>query len=227
MTIVSRAFRRAVAGRCRVLMIPLEGIELQLHRRETKVVSDPTLRSVEELYTVGDVLGKGGFGEVKKAFHLEESRYYAIKFIPEGQAGSASHSLDEAARARYLRYLREEIEILKRVQHSHIVQFKEAVRYGAQGLGASVWPMCNATPLQLCPSGLVMELMHGGDLEQYLHGHGPLCEFKLAARARDILTATSTTQAEWNTKYLAHQICSALAVSDPHGADVSFTLTLS
>lgn len=58
-----------------------------------------------------------------------------------------------------------------------------------------------------------MELMPGGDLHQYLHERGKLCECVLWRLVFNFHRMLSLIAAEQNTKYLAHQICSALAVS--------------
>lgn len=163
-TIVSHSFVLSLHCTCMVT-VAWQGIQLRLYRHDDQSVIDPAMPFVEDFYRVGDTLGKGGFGKVMKALHLEEQQYYAIKYIPESKTSSTSPSLNDAARARHMESFRKEIDILKRIQHPHIVQFKEVIRYRGQGLGTSAHFDVLSTTASRC---LQSRTCHGVDARRRL-----------------------------------------------------------
>ncbi len=114
------------------------GLELRLHRHgshhEGSII--PGLRFVCDIYEIQNSLGTGGFGEVKKARHHQENKVYAIKFIREDQM--KTRVVDEpptASQEHRRKYLTDEIEIMKRLHHPNIVDFKEALEdHGVLGM---------------------------------------------------------------------------------------------
>lgn len=85
---------------------------------------------LREFYDISEELGRGSYAAVFKAFNKAERKWYAVKLLP----GSTSKPLGgdgskvEALRVKTenkRRHIEHEIEILKNLQHPHIVQFKE------------------------------------------------------------------------------------------------------
>lgn len=91
-------------------------------------------QSVEEFYALGDVIGEGMDGEVRKAVHVTTGEEFAIKIITKS-------AMDEEE----LSALHNEIHILSEVEHPNVVKFYEAYE----------------TDEKLY---LVLELMQGGEL---------------------------------------------------------------
>jgi calcium-dependent protein kinase len=65
-------------------------------------------------YDVGEVIGKGGYGEVKKVVHKITGETRAMKIIKK-------ESCDEG----YLKSLTNEINILRTLDHPHIIKLYE------------------------------------------------------------------------------------------------------
>uniref|UniRef100_UPI0037E822F6 serine/threonine-protein kinase 33 n=1 Tax=Semicossyphus pulcher TaxID=241346 RepID=UPI0037E822F6 len=101
----------------------------------TRLEDDADLR---EIYTFGRKLGQGSFGVVYEATHIETRTKWAIKKVCKPAPGSSKVEM-----------LENEINILKRVNHAHIIHLKE------------VYVTAKMTYL-------VTELCVGGDLEQLL-----------------------------------------------------------
>lgn len=88
-------------------IISPDGLQLTVVRKNTNRVRD-------EYKIWADHLGKGAFGEVRKALHLESGVYRAIKIIYKAQA-----SAEEQAK------ILNEIEILRQLDHPNIVRIYE------------------------------------------------------------------------------------------------------
>ncbi|XP_020488134.2 serine/threonine-protein kinase 33 [Labrus bergylta] len=93
---------------------------------------------LREIYTCGRKLGQGSFGVVYEAIHVETRTKWAIKEVCKPAPGSSKVEM-----------LENEINILKRVNHAHIIHLKE------------VYVTAKMTYL-------VTELCVGGDLKQLL-----------------------------------------------------------
>ncbi|KAI0701139.1 kinase-like domain-containing protein [Cerioporus squamosus] len=163
---------------------PDSRLELTLHGCDIDYEQSSTyspLPAIGDPYVLMESLGQGGFGSVMRAYHLQERREYAIKLIRADQ--SSIRAVDESSTGRQERrckHLQDEIDILKQLNHPHIVEFKEALYYDG-GLG------------------LVLEFMPGGDLEKYISGWRHHHKEK-----------GDPGLPEWAAKYFMHQICQAL-----------------
>ncbi|KAM7014973.1 serine/threonine-protein kinase 33 [Tautogolabrus adspersus] len=93
---------------------------------------------LREIYKFGRKLGQGSFGVVYEAIHIETRTIWAIKEVCKPAPGSSKVEM-----------LENEINILKRVNHAHIIHLKE------------VYVTAKMTYL-------VTELCVGGDLKQLL-----------------------------------------------------------
>ena len=86
----------------------IDRIKLINHTR----VSDES--EIEELYSFGDVLGKGAFGVVRLLTHTKTDKKYAMKLMDKSKAGSGA-----------VKQLEREVTILKMVNHKYIVSLHE------------------------------------------------------------------------------------------------------
>ena len=91
-------------------------------------------------YRFGKSLGKGGFAQVFQCMHLETKKQYAMKMIRK----------DHAAKDKQLqRLMEQELEILTDIDYPHIVRLVEMFEDDVNFY-------------------VVMELMEGGDLFNYM-----------------------------------------------------------
>ncbi|RDD43738.1 Serine/threonine-protein kinase 33 [Trichoplax sp. H2] len=101
---------------------------------------------LDKIYHRVKTLGKGGFGVVYKAVHRQSGRHWAIKIIHKEKAGSSA-----------IRNLEREVNIMKMVQHEHIVKLHEVYETSKQMY-------------------LVMELCDGGEILIDLKNRGSYTE---------------------------------------------------
>ncbi|XP_068116865.1 serine/threonine-protein kinase 33 [Hyperolius riggenbachi] len=94
--------------------------------------------AIQQIYTFGRKLGQGSFGVVIEATHKESGKKWAIKKVNREKAGSSAVKL-----------LEQEVSILKRVNHEHVIHLEEVFE----------------TPKRMY---LVMELCEGGELREIL-----------------------------------------------------------
>eukprot|EP01120_Amphizonella_sp_Union-15-10_P015634 TRINITY_DN807_c0_g4_i1.p1 TRINITY_DN807_c0_g4~~TRINITY_DN807_c0_g4_i1.p1 ORF type:complete len:439 (-),score=89.98 TRINITY_DN807_c0_g4_i1:106-1422(-) len=82
------------------------------HNASTKATSEHATpkQSIQELYTFGKVLGKGGFSVVKLATKKDDDHQFAVKIIDK-EAGKDELSL-----------MHREIDIMRKLKHNNIVQ---------------------------------------------------------------------------------------------------------
>lgn len=95
-------------------------------------------KDIEEYYDFGEVLGKGQFGNVKKAVNKETKEQVAVKQIKKSKIS------DEE-----LEMLRNEIEVLKICNHPNIVKLYDIFEDSKK-------------------IHLVLELLKGGDLYDFM-----------------------------------------------------------
>lgn len=106
-------------------------------------------RMKEERYQLLNMIGRGGFSEVYKAFDLETSTYAAVKIHELGK------DMSEAARQNYIRRAMREYEIQKGLKHPKVVTLQDC------------FPISNRA------FGTVLELCSGDTLDEYMKNHGP------------------------------------------------------
>jgi serine/threonine-protein kinase len=130
-------------------------------------------------YQLGELLGRGGMGEVYKASHRMLARPAAIKLIrPEMLGGS-----DPAVAARAIARFRREAEAAARLRSSHTVDLYDFGVTEDQTLY------------------LVMEYLDGMDLESLVRQHGPLP----AARVIHVLRQVCDSLEEAHARGLVHR----------------------
>jgi len=91
---------------------------------------------LKKKYDVGDVVGTGGYAEVRKGRNLETNLQVAIKIIAKNQLSKYENEA-----------FRREIEIMKKVHHPNVVNFHEVLEDSNNVI-------------------IVMDLVKGGDLLQ-------------------------------------------------------------
>ncbi len=89
--------------------------------------SSGALSEVDRLYDLQTVLGTGSFGTVMKALNKAEGAWYAVKIIPASKLRKAiTHgTLGSMSPENIPKSLKREIDIMQRLKHRHICQFKE------------------------------------------------------------------------------------------------------
>jgi response regulator RpfG family c-di-GMP phosphodiesterase/serine/threonine protein kinase len=118
----------------------------------SRVVAGTTHGLVLGSYRVLDRLGSGGMGVVFLGEHILLRRRVAIKVVP----------VDDGFPPSVLERFYAEMRVLAELRHPHVVLAFDAGRLAA--------PAPNVPTLHY----LVMELVSGGDLEQYVYDHGPV-----------------------------------------------------
>ncbi|KAL7866343.1 hypothetical protein AOLI_G00141570 [Acnodon oligacanthus] len=93
---------------------------------------------IQQIYSFGRKLGQGSFGVVFEATHIVTQKKWAIKKVNKEKAGRSGVKL-----------LEREVNILKRVNHAHIIHLEEVFE----------------TPKKMY---LVIELCEGGELKRLL-----------------------------------------------------------
>jgi|UniRef100_A0A6U5DNC8 calcium/calmodulin-dependent protein kinase I len=117
-------------------MAGLDGVNVELETQaRIKALADVTVRDIKERYKMGSELGRGRFSVVFDAAHLAENASYAVKEVK-------NESLHDEEN---LEALETEINILRQLQHPHIVTLKEVVATSTY-------------------TYIVMELLSGGEL---------------------------------------------------------------
>ena len=130
-------------------------------------------------YRLGDLVGRGGMGEVYLATHRMLARPAAIKLIRPEVLASADDSLAQTATARF----RREAEAAARLRSPHTVELYD---FGVTEEGRLY---------------LVMELLEGTNLERLVRERGPLPP----ARVVDILRQVCDSLEEAHTYGLIHR----------------------
>jgi hypothetical protein len=118
----------------------------------SRVLTGKTHGLVLGNHRILDRLGSGSMGEVYLAEHLFMKRKVAIKVLP----------VDEDCPPRLLERFYSEMQVLATLHHPHIVMAYDA---------GKVPPPHPGMPDMLY---LAMELIPGGDLDQYVVDHGPV-----------------------------------------------------
>jgi ser/thr/tyr protein kinase RAD53 len=122
---------------------------------------DKLLRGLNAHYDMARELGKGSFATVMKALHRQSGVYYAIKIIH----GSKIRGGDDKRMQAFMR----EITILESISHENICTLKE--RFYEEG-DENIY--------------LVLELVEGGDLLDYIIERDGLGVFYLEQRLNPV-----------------------------------------
>ena len=131
----------------------LLGVAVVISHVVTRLGQQVTREREMGSYRLGELLGRGGMGEVYRATHRMLARPAAIKLIrPEVLASRRRHSMAQTATARF----RREAEAAARLRSPHTVELYD---FGVTEDGTLY---------------LVMELLEGIDLEMLVRQQGPL-----------------------------------------------------
>lgn len=88
-------------------------------------------------YDIQLSLGRGAYATVVKALHVHEKRWYAVKILTRHNMDSVRGRLGGGRSAGMsMDHVRKEVDVLSRLRHKNIVQFKEAI-YGDRSVGKS------------------------------------------------------------------------------------------
>ncbi|XP_054827693.1 serine/threonine-protein kinase 33 [Eublepharis macularius] len=127
--------------------------------------------AIQQIYSFGRKLGQGSFGVVIEVTHKETGVNWAIKKVNREKAGSSAVKL-----------LEREVNILKRVNHEHIIHLEEVFE----------------TPKRMY---LVMELCEDGELKEILHRKGHFSENE----TRHIIQSLASAIAYLHKKDIVHR----------------------
>mmetsp|Transcript_32581 Transcript_32581/g.81655 ORF Transcript_32581/g.81655 Transcript_32581/m.81655 type:complete len:300 (-) Transcript_32581:316-1215(-) len=116
------------------------------------------MSKVKELYSFGEELGRGEFSRVRQCVHRNSGKRYAVKIIDKNDTEN--------------KRIRTEIEILKQVDHEHIIRLEEVYE----------------TDTKLY---LIMELVTGGELFNSIVRLGSYTEGDAALLVRNIVSAVA------------------------------------
>merc|ERR1719491_1519271 len=106
----------------------------------------------ENRYQLLNMIGRGGFSEVYRAFDLEANCYCAVKIHELGK------EMSETQRQNYIRRALREYEIQKGLKHSKVVTLQDCF------------------PISTRAFGTVLELCNGDTLDEYMKRYGVLPE---------------------------------------------------
>lgn len=130
---------------------------------ETVVIGLPAARRLGE-YELLRELGRGGFGVVYAARHLQRGETVALKTLPTG-LGNASYAFDDAER---LHKFRQEFRALSEVNHPHLIGMQTLEVDSGQWF-------------------FTMDLVDGVDFLDYVRPQGHLDEQRLRATLKQLI----------------------------------------
>ncbi|RXW25644.1 hypothetical protein EST38_g233 [Candolleomyces aberdarensis] len=140
------------------------------------VAGGPPTTGLYAFYDIGTELGKGSFATVMKAVNRETGVWYAVKMIKDKTAGRGGDQQGQIRNAAIAR----EINIMEKLKHPNICELKEVF---LEENGPDI--------------NLVIELVEGGDLLEYILKRGGL--------------------GEDDAKHITYQICDALSYIHSQG----------
>jgi len=123
-------------------------------------------------YQLLNMIGRGGFSEVYRAYDLEGNRHCAVKIHELGK------DMSDQQRQSYIRRAMREYEIQKTLKHPRVVTLQDCF------------------PISTKAFGTVLELCEGDTLDEYMKRHGPLTE----KEARGIIIQVLSGLKYMNTK---------------------------
>ncbi|XP_015667830.1 serine/threonine-protein kinase 33 isoform X1 [Protobothrops mucrosquamatus] len=127
--------------------------------------------AIQQIYSFGRKLGQGSFGVVIEVTHKETGVKWAMKKVNREKAGSSA-----------VKRLEQEVSILKRVNHEHIIHLEEVFE----------------TPKRVY---LVMELCEDGELKEILQRKGQFTENE----TRHIIQSLASAIAYLHKKDIVHR----------------------
>lgn len=140
--------------------------QLKTHQAQEKSTFNKYERYGQmERYQLLNMLGKGGFSEVYKAYDLFTHCFVAIKIH------QIHTNMDEIARQNYVQHTTMEYNIHKRLKHRRIVRLMD----------------CFA--IDVTSFGVAIEYCEGLDLDTYLKAHGPMSEKEARGVIVQVLSA--------------------------------------
>jgi len=98
--------------------------------------------AIEKKYSFGEVLGQGSFGVVREVTNRSTGQQFAMKIVNKEKPGSSA-----------IKLLEREVEVLKRVNHAHIIKLEEVFETAKKMY-------------------IIMELCRGGELSVLLRKKG-------------------------------------------------------
>jgi len=116
-------------------------------------------------YVLLNLLGKGGFSEVFKAYDLHDMRFVACKIHQLGSEWTEDH------KRNYIKHAVREYNIHRDLAHRHVVRLLDVFEVSSEAFAT------------------VMEICDGGDLDLHLKKHGALPEREAKAIAVQVLEA--------------------------------------
>jgi serine/threonine protein kinase len=144
---------RIIGGLCKANIEDSVGMLKLLQRRFGAIINThPTLKNIclwEDYCCTGQELGRGAYSTVYLGRHVKTAKTVAIKAMDWDRLTRGSPKTEST--------LRNEIEILRTMDHSHIVKLYDVLREGAMVY-------------------IIMEYCGGGSLEEYINKKGPLPE---------------------------------------------------
>uniref|UniRef100_A0A7S0ZKN0 Non-specific serine/threonine protein kinase n=1 Tax=Timspurckia oligopyrenoides TaxID=708627 RepID=A0A7S0ZKN0_9RHOD len=82
----------------------------QEHKKWLNAISDSSMNNVEDFYKLGDLIGKGSYGEVREAEDLRTHETRAVKLM------------DRTNDTKELEFLRREVNVMRTLMHPNIVR---------------------------------------------------------------------------------------------------------
>ncbi|XP_033847422.1 death-associated protein kinase 2 [Periophthalmus magnuspinnatus] len=123
------------------------------------------LGNVEDFYELGEVLGSGHFGQVRRVCERATGQHYAAKFLKVFKSTRSLHGLDRSQVER-------EVNILQTLKHPNIVALKDLFESRVE-------------------VALILELVSGGELFDFIAEKDELLESEAILFMRQILQGLS------------------------------------
>eukprot|EP00931_Biecheleriopsis_adriatica_P031422 TRINITY_DN18431_c0_g2_i1.p1 TRINITY_DN18431_c0_g2~~TRINITY_DN18431_c0_g2_i1.p1 ORF type:complete len:668 (-),score=169.45 TRINITY_DN18431_c0_g2_i1:69-2030(-) len=120
--------------------------------RNFPLLSDEPSSDSCRRYQLLNLIGRGGFSEVYRAYDLEANRYCAVKIHELGK------DMSDAQRQNYIRRAMREYDIQKKMKHPRVVNLLDCFAISTKAFGT------------------VLELCEGETLDEHMKRYGPIAE---------------------------------------------------